>query len=160
MWSRLTKDVWGRFCCHVAPPTNRPVSWRACLAWLRLMAFATFSCRFIVVHVSPTTSWELKVTTHRSSCRWKAYIRHCATRCLEGIVCTLVSPPQCHAAFGTIPHTLALEGCSHVRRPVKLPPSATRTPKVGFWRDIFIVTLVGSEIYKSSVIFFGSNKYM
>jgi hypothetical protein len=48
---------------------------------------------------------------------------------------TLLSPPQCHAAFGTMPHTLASVDQSPVRRPSTLPLSATRTPRVGFWRD-------------------------
>jgi hypothetical protein len=46
----------------------------------------------------------------------------------------LLSPPQCHAAFGTMPHTLASVDRSHVCCPRMLPPSATRTSRVGFWR--------------------------
>jgi hypothetical protein len=52
----------------------------------------------------------------------------------NGWLASLLSPPQCHAALGTIPHTLASVDQSPVRRPRTLPPSATRTPRVGFWR--------------------------
>jgi hypothetical protein len=41
----------------------------------------------------------------------------------KGSFATLLSPPQCHAAFGTKPHTLALVDQSPVRRPRTLPPS-------------------------------------
>jgi hypothetical protein len=47
----------------------------------------------------------------------------------------LLSPPQCHAVLGTIPHTLASVETSTIRRSKTLTPSATRTPRVGFWRN-------------------------
>jgi hypothetical protein len=47
---------------------------------------------------------------------------------------TLLSPPQCHVAFGTMPHTLATVEQRPVCCPRTLSPSATRTPRVGFWR--------------------------
>jgi hypothetical protein len=40
----------------------------------------------------------------------------------EGSLATLLSPPQCHAAFGTMPHTLASVDQSPVCRPRTLPP--------------------------------------
>jgi len=40
----------------------------------------------------------------------------------KGSYVTLLSPPQCHAAFGTMPHTLASMDQSPVRRPRTLPP--------------------------------------
>jgi hypothetical protein len=45
---------------------------------------------------------------------------------------TLLSPPQCHAAFGTMPYTLASVDKSPVCRHSKLPTSATRTPALDF----------------------------
>jgi hypothetical protein len=53
---------------------------------------------------------------------------------LKGSFVTLLSPPQCHAAFGTMPHTLASVDKSPIRRPSTLTPSAARTPGVGFWK--------------------------
>jgi hypothetical protein len=47
-------------------------------------------------------------------------------------VCDTVVTPQYHAAFGTVPYTLASVDQSPVYRPRTLPPSATRTPSVGF----------------------------
>jgi hypothetical protein len=52
---------------------------------------------------------------------------------LKGSFATLLSPPQCHAAFGTMPHTLATKDQSPVWRPRTLPPSTTRTHRARFW---------------------------
>jgi hypothetical protein len=51
----------------------------------------------------------------------------------KGSFVTLVSPPQCHAALGTIPHALASEDQSPACRHRTLPPSASRKPMVRFW---------------------------
>jgi hypothetical protein len=41
----------------------------------------------------------------------------------EGIFATLLSPPQCHAAFRTMPHIMASAAQSPVRHPRTLSPS-------------------------------------
>ena len=48
-----------------------------------------------------------KVTVHRAPRRRKACIQWGVAWFPKGIVMTLLSLPQCHAAFGTIPSTLA-----------------------------------------------------
>jgi hypothetical protein len=53
----------------------------------------------------------------------------------KGSFATLLSPPQCHVAFGTMPHTLAPVDHSPVCRPRTLPPTAMRRPNVGLWRE-------------------------
>jgi len=55
----------------------------------------------------PSYGEKHKVTIHRVSCRWKAYIQWGAAWFLKGSLTTLLSLLQCHAAFGTIPSTLA-----------------------------------------------------
>jgi hypothetical protein len=50
----------------------------------------------------------------------------------KGSFTTLPSQPQYHAAFSAVPRTLASVDQSPVCRPRTLPPSATRTPRVGF----------------------------
>jgi hypothetical protein len=45
---------------------------------------------------------------------------------------TLLSPPQCHTAFGTTPHTLDSVDQNPVCRPRTLPLSTTGTPRLGF----------------------------
>jgi hypothetical protein len=52
----------------------------------------------------------------------------------KGSFVTLLSPPQCHAAFGTMSHTFAVVDQSPVRRPRTIPSSLTRRPRLGFWR--------------------------
>jgi hypothetical protein len=51
----------------------------------------------------------------------------------EGIIVTLLSPPQCHEAL-SIPHTLALVDQSPFRCAITLTLSMIRMPRVGFWR--------------------------
>jgi hypothetical protein len=53
---------------------------------------------------------------------------------LKGSCATLLSPPQCHAALGTIPQTLTYMHESPVCHSGILPLSITRMPRVGFWR--------------------------
>jgi hypothetical protein len=55
----------------------------------------------------PTYEEKHKVTIHRAPHRWKAYIQWGAAWFPKGIVMTLLSLPQCRAACGTIPSTLA-----------------------------------------------------
>jgi hypothetical protein len=75
------------------------------------------------------------VTTHTAPCRWKTYTQQDAAQGPKGISVALLSPPQCSAAFGMMPHTLvqltrvlfAVLGCY---------PPVTRTPSIGFWRGV------------------------
>ena len=53
------------------------------------------------------TRKNINITVHRATRRRKAYIQWGAAWFPKGIVTTLLSPPQCHAAFSTIPSTLA-----------------------------------------------------
>jgi hypothetical protein len=122
---------------HVERPTtndlshstalNSVVHWRACIARLLFIVFASFPCKYIVVYINPTRTEELNSHYQQSPWGWKAYIRRGAVP--KGSFATLLSPPQCHAAFDTMSHTLVL-----VRRSRTLHSSATRTPSVGFWR--------------------------
>jgi hypothetical protein len=50
---------------------------------------------------------NIKVTLHGAPRKRKTYIQWSADWFSKGIVTTLLSLPQCHAAFGTIPSTLA-----------------------------------------------------
>jgi len=50
---------------------------------------------------------KYKVTVHGAPRRRKAYIQWRAACFPKGIVTTLLTLPQCHAALGTIPSTLA-----------------------------------------------------
>jgi hypothetical protein len=58
----------------------------------------------------------------------------------KGSFATLVSPPECNAAFGAMPHAFSSVDQSPVRHPRTLTPSATRTPGVGFWRGLLCVS--------------------
>jgi hypothetical protein len=51
----------------------------------------------------------------------------------KGSFATLLSPPQWHAAFGTMPPTWASVDQNPVCRPRTLSPSATRTHRARFW---------------------------
>ena len=56
----------------------------------------------------PTHIWgKHTVTVHGAPWRRKAQIKWSAVWFLKGIVTTLLSLPQCHAAFGTLPSNLA-----------------------------------------------------
>jgi hypothetical protein len=69
---------------------------------------------------------------------------------------TLLSPPQCRAAFGTMPHTLASVDPSPVCRPRTLPPSGTRTPRAGFWRGD---QQVNSRVFCSLIFILSDEHY-
>jgi len=79
-----------------------------------LSTFHSFICSFMYVCQSPqkgallhTYGEKYKVTVHGAPRRWKAYIQRGAAWFPRGIVMTLLSLPQCHAAFSMIPSTLA-----------------------------------------------------
>jgi hypothetical protein len=63
---------------------------------------AIFSCSFPVVHISHTTSGESNIHHPQRPIGQKAYIRWGAAGALKGAFATLLSQPQCHAAFGTM----------------------------------------------------------
>jgi hypothetical protein len=74
------------------------------------------------------------ITTCRALCGSKAYIQRGATKYPEGIICDTVitlSPPPCHAALSTIPHTMASVDQNPVHLCRLLPPCAIRMPTVG-----------------------------
>jgi hypothetical protein len=64
-------------------------------------AIAICSCRFIVVHITPTRSGEL--ASHAGGGHTYDGVLPCAPK---GSSLTLLAPPQCHEALGTMPHTL------------------------------------------------------
>lgn len=64
--------------------------------------------------------------------RQKALIRQGAASAPKGPLLTLLSPPQCLAPFGTIPHTSASVDQNPVHHPRTLPP-VLRTSRVGIW---------------------------
>jgi hypothetical protein len=51
------------------------------------MDFVIFSCKYFVVHGNSTRTEELNSHIHRALSGWKAYIRRCAARWQNGIVC-------------------------------------------------------------------------
>jgi hypothetical protein len=100
--------------------------------WIQLKR-SFFPCRFLVIHISSTRTGKLNShhqqspmpveCIHTTGCcpvPRRDHLRHCY-------------PPQCHAAFGTMPHILASVNHSPVCRPRTLPSSAMRTPMFGFW---------------------------
>jgi hypothetical protein len=70
------------------------------------MAVVSFFGRFLVVHISPTRTRELKSAPAEPN----AGGRHPYDGVLHGApkvsFATLLSPHQCHGALGTMPHTL------------------------------------------------------
>jgi len=68
-----------------------------------------------------------KVTVHGAPRRWKACIQWGAAWFHKGIVMTLLSVPQCHAAFGMIPSTLALVDQSPISQHVSWQPPSEYT---------------------------------
>jgi hypothetical protein len=128
--------VWGYYCCHMTHTTHIAVNWRACSqgsSWWLL----PFLYRFTVVSISPTRNKSPAAELHAGA-------RHTYEGVLpgapKGAFTTLLSPPQCHAAFCTMSHTLASVDKSPVCRPRTLPLSAMRTPRVGFWREWLLVS--------------------
>jgi len=67
------------------------------------------------------------VTVHGAPCRRKAYIQWDAAWFPKGIVTTLLSLPQCHAAFGMVPSTLAWVDQSPVSQHVSWQPPSGYT---------------------------------
>jgi hypothetical protein len=68
-----------------------------------------------------------KVTVHGAPHRRKAYIQWGVAWFPKGIVMTLLSLPQCHAAFSTIPSTLAWLDHSAVSQHVSWQPPSGYT---------------------------------
>jgi hypothetical protein len=60
-------------------------------------------CSIIITQISGNKSYY----HHRAAHMWNVLIWWCAARCPKGIVSDTAFPSQCHAALGTIPHTLA-----------------------------------------------------
>ena len=96
--------------------------------------FHSFIHSFISVCRSPqkgallrTYGEKHKVTVHGAPHRWKAYIQWGAVWFPKGIVTTLLSLPQCHAAPGLIPSTLAWVDCSPVSQHVSWQPPSGYT---------------------------------
>jgi hypothetical protein len=93
---------------------------------------------FPVFHFYPTRNGEQTVTTLKAPCVWKKYIRRGATQCPEGIV-------NDTAVTTSVPRS-PRHGASHfgfggldLRSPSKdVTPSATRKPRVGFWRGSYL----------------------
>jgi hypothetical protein len=104
--------------CHDSPL----VPWK-CLPKQRnlnsAVPFTIFSCGFLVVHVSPTRTGELNSHCQQSLMQVNAGVLPSAP---IGLFATLLLPPQWHAAFGMMPHTLASVDQSPVCRPRTLPP--------------------------------------
>jgi hypothetical protein len=89
--------------------------------WIHLKPLPCFSFRFFVVHISPITIRELNSDHQQSPMRVGCcpYCPYCGVLpgALKGSFVTLISPPQCYAAFGTMPHILASVDQSPVCRP-------------------------------------------
>jgi len=68
-----------------------------------------------------------KVAIHGAPSRRKAYIKWGAAWFLKGIVTSLLSLPQCHAAFGTISPTLTWIDHNRVSQHVSWQPPASYT---------------------------------
>jgi hypothetical protein len=84
------------------------------------MAFAIlFSCRCLVVHISPTITGELKQSppTEPHEGGRHTYDRVLPDASKESFM-TLLPPPQCHATFGTMRYTLASVNESPVCHPM------------------------------------------
>ena len=90
---------------------------------------------FIHVHLpeSPkgallhTYGEKYQVTIHRAPCRLKAYIQWGAAWFPKEIVTTLLSLPQCHAAFSTMPSTLSWVDQSPISQYVSWQPPSGYT---------------------------------
>jgi hypothetical protein len=92
-WSHtLTKDVCGCFCCHLVPPINSAVKWKAHITGLLLMALAiVLSVDFLwpILVAQELGNWA--ATTSRAPYVWKAHIGRGAARCPDGIVCDIAT---------------------------------------------------------------------
>jgi hypothetical protein len=104
---------------------------QGCFWWLSLL----FSCKFLVVHIS-TTRTEVLTIYHPPQPHVSGRHDRVVPSAPKGSFMILLSPPQCHAAFGTMTHTLASVDQSPVLCPRTSRPTATRMPGVGFWRIV------------------------
>jgi len=78
----------------------------------------------------PTCGEKCKVIIHEAPCRQKAYIQWGAVRFPKAIFTTLPSLPQYHAAFSTIPSTLAWVDQSPVSQRVMATPIRLYPPQL------------------------------
>jgi hypothetical protein len=89
-----------------------------------------------VVHISPQELENQAVTTSQAPCRYKSYKRRDGDAS-KGSFATLLSPPQCHSTFGTMPHTLASVYQSPVCVPRALPPPLRGRLGLDFGRGLW-----------------------
>jgi len=102
-------------------------SWAAILRhlshWSTFRSFFHSCMSARVPKGSPLTYGEKhNITIHGAPRRWKAYIQWGTAWFSKGIITTLLSLPQCHAAFSTIPSTLAWVNQSPVSQHVSWQP--------------------------------------
>jgi hypothetical protein len=69
--------------------------------------YSMFAVDLLWTMLVPQEPGNETVTTSRTSIVWKGYMRRSAAWCPKGSFGTLLSPPQCHAAFSTVLYTLA-----------------------------------------------------
>ena len=86
-----------------------------------------YVCRSPQKGALPRKRGKHLVTIHGAPRRRKAYIQWGAAWFPRGIVTTLLSLPQCHAVFGTIPSTLACVDQSSVSQHVSWQPPSRYT---------------------------------
>jgi hypothetical protein len=85
--------------------------------------FSSFCCRFIVVHISPTRTWDLRSPPAEPHAGGRLSYDGVLPGAAKGSFATLLSPPlQCHSAFSTMPFTLSSVDQSPVCRSRTLPP--------------------------------------
>jgi hypothetical protein len=129
-----TDVVRSSFICHVAPPTNgcqlKSPYFRTPCDGLRY-----FSCRVLVVHINSTRAREL--ISHRPESPMRLKVKHTTGCCPVPRMFFLLSPPQCHEAFGTMPHTLTSVDQNPVCRPRTFHPPRGRL-WLGFGRVVYI----------------------
>jgi hypothetical protein len=111
--------------------------------------FANFPCRILAVHISPIRTWELN-SLHPQSPTWMedTYDGELPGAPKESFA-ALLSLPQCHAAFGTMSHTLASVDQSPVCRPRTLPlcdENAKGWILEGYCKISHFCVVYGSEI--------------
>jgi hypothetical protein len=74
------------------------------------------------LHISPTRTGELKSSPTEPHAGGRRAYGGVLPGAPKGSFATLLSPSQCYAAFGTMPHTLASVDQSPVCRPRTSPP--------------------------------------
>ena len=105
----LTGTPWTAILCHQS-------HWSTFHSFIHLFMYVCRSPqKGALLH---TYGEKHKVTVHGAPHRRKAYIQWDLAWFPKGIVMTLLSLPQCHAAFSTIPSTLAWVDQGHVSQHV------------------------------------------